>query len=240
MRVVILVPRKKDGGRRDVIWDHVQHNFWGVNFRHWNIFEGFDDDGDVFSMARARNNAARAAGDWDVALIADADTIANPQAVIKAVDKASASRKIWSAGDMRMRMDRLSTDRYMAGLSTIPRPEGDVHPKRNVLQDMCYGEPSSGVLAIGRELWEATGGYMESLVGWGWEDLVFITQCCVVGDGIDWVRHEMIAHLYHDRTPEDENTKRNYRVWKDFHDTACRSNEQAKTFLARKGHDWSW
>lgn len=240
MRVVILVPRKEDGGGRDRIWNFVKPEFWEEHFPKWEIFEGYDDEAPVFSMARARNNAARAAGDWDVAVIADADTIANPSAVFYAVKFASESRKLWSAGDMRMRMDLRSSERYMAGIPTIPRPEGDVHPKRNVIQDMVYGEPSSGVLAIGRPLWEATGGYMENLLGWGWEDLVFITQCCVVGDGMDWVRNEMIAHLYHDRTPEDHNTKRNYRLWKEFHDTACRSNEQAKAFLVSKGHRWTW
>jgi hypothetical protein len=235
MRTVILVPRRPDGGRRDEIWTWVRA--WLRDELGYPIYEG-TDDGAVFSMAKARNNAARAAGDWDVALILDADTIAPPEAVWEAVRQAAATRKLVVAGDMRMRMDKISSDRIMEDGPWFPRPEGERHPKGNVIDETCYGEPSSGVIAIGRPLWDAAGGYLESLQGWGWEDLAFITQCYVVGDGMDWVRDSMLLHFYHDRTPITEDTSHNKQVWLNLHQLSCRDKGAAMDYLRGLGHQW--
>lgn len=236
MRTVVLVPRRADNGRRDELWRWVKQ-WMQVNHPDWPIYEG-TDDGDVFSMSTARNDAARRAGDWDVAVILDADTFAHPDAVREAVIKAHTSRKIWAAGDMRMRCDRQSSDRILNGHHWFPRPEGDRHPKDGVIKEMCYGEPSSGVLAIGRPLWDATGGYVEALKGWGFEDLAFITQCYVVGDGMGWVRDSMILHLWHPRTPLSQDTVDNKRVWLRLHGLSKRDRLGAKAYLRQMGHQW--
>lgn len=238
LKVAFLVPRRPDHGRRDRIWVWVR-NWLTTHHPEWPIVEGYDEVNDTFSMALARNNAARAAGDWDVGVLVDSDTIAHPDAVRAAVTKAAGSRKIVVAGDMRMRMDQTSSDRILQGGLWFARPEGERHPKSNVLDDMCYGEPSSGVIAIGRELWDASGGYVESLQGWGWEDLVFITQCYVVGDGMDWVRNNMLLHFWHDRTPITDDTSHNKQVWLRLHDLSRRNNKTgAKAYLRQLGHQW--
>lgn len=236
MRVVILVPRREDNGRRDQIWVWVR-NWFRTHHPSWAIFEGTDDS-DVFSMAAARNDAARKAGDWDVAVLVDADTIAHPEAVVEAVNQAHRTRKLWVAGDVRMRMDETSSNRILSGGLWFPRPEGERHPKGNVLDDMCYGEPSSGVIAIGKDLWRASGGYVESLHGWGWEDLVFITQCYVVGDGMDWVKDSPIFHFWHERTPLTEDTDHNKRVWSRLHRLSRNDQAGAKDYLRSLGHQW--
>jgi hypothetical protein len=241
MRVVILVPRQSDGGRRDAIWQWVRHNWLEKYHPDWPIYEGTDDS-EVFSMAAARNNAAELADrfqkPWDVAIIVDADTIAHPAAVEMAAERAYTSSKMWIAGDMRMRMDQKSSDRIMSGGLWFPRPEGIRHPKGNVIDEMCYGEPSSGVFAIGRPLWDATGGYFESLRGWGWEDLTFITQCCIVGKGIDWIRDSMLLHFYHERTPLTTDTDRNHGIWKRLHELSCANKGAAMDYLRELGHHW--
>lgn len=241
MRVVILVPRRPDGGRRDTIWNWVRHQWIERHHPDWPIYEG-TDNGEVFSMAKARNNAAAAADiyaePWDVAVVIDSDTIAHPEAVLAAVEQAHTTRKMWVAGDMRMRMDRTSSDRIMGGGLWLPRPEGERHPKGNVLDEMCYGEPSSGVFAIGRPLWDATGGYLDSLQGWGWEDLVFITQCYVVDGAMDWVRDSMLLHLYHERTPLTADTKDNKKVWQQLHRLSCLDKPAAMEYLRGLGHRW--
>lgn len=238
VRTVLLVPRREDNGRRDEIWAWVRQ--WLINHHpDWPIFEGVDEVNDVFSMSLARNDAARKAGNWDVAVLVDSDTIAHPNAVQQAAWKAHKTRKLWVAGDVRMRMDRVSSDRILGGGLWFPRPEGDRHPKGNVLDDMCYGEPSSGVIAVGRPLWDATGGYLESLQGWGWEDLLFITQCYVVGRGMDWVRNSPILHFWHPRTPLSADTDYNKQVWLTLHDFSCRQDKAgAKEFLRGLGHQW--
>lgn len=236
MRVVILVPRRADGGHRDRIWEWVAD--WLRRYHpDWPIYEGADDS-DVFSMAKARNNAAREAGDWDAAVIVDADTIAYPSAVEAAVGRALRTGEIVVAGDMRMRMDTVSSRQILNGGLWFPRPEGERHPKDGVLKDMCYGEPSSGVVAIGRDLWDKTGGYVEALQGWGWEDLVLLTQCYVVGSRMSWVPASMLLHFWHPRTPEDANTRRNKQVWLKLHQLSCRDKAAAKNYLRALGHRW--
>lgn len=237
MRVVVLVPRRPDGGRRDHIWMWVRQ--W-LDQQHpeWPLFEG-THDGDVFSMAAARNDAARKAGDWDVAVIVDSDTIAHPDAVQAAVTYAHHSRKVIVAGDYRIRCDQPSSDRILNGeLGMFTRPEGERHPKGNSLPNVAYGEPSSGVLAIGRPLWDATGGYLESMRGWGFEDLVFLTQCFVVGDGMDWVRDTPLLHFWHPRTPTTQDTTHNEQVWRKLHRLSCTDKDAAKQYLRGLGHQW--
>lgn len=237
MKVVILVPRRPDNGRRDQIWLWVK-DWLTTHHPDWPIYEGVHN-GDIFSMATARNNAARAAGDWDVAVIVDADTIAHPEAVEAAVTYAYHSRKLIAAGDVRIRCDETSSDRILNGGLWFVRPEGTVHPKDGVIKEMCYGEPSSGVLAISRPLWDDTGGYVESLKGYGAEDLVFITQCCIVGDGIDWIRNNTLLHLWHPRTPLTDDTRHNHDVWRKLHRLSCRRDKTAaKDYLRTMGHHW--
>ncbi len=236
MRTVILVPRREDNGRRDQIWTWVRHQ-WLECHHDWPIYEG-RDDGEVFSMAKARNNAARAAGEWDVAVIVDADTIAHPEAVQAAVTYAYHSRKIIVAGDVRMRMDETSSNRILNHGLWFPRPEGEVHPKGNVIPEMCYGEPSSGVIAISRPLWDDLGGYVESLQGYGYEDLVLLTQAFVVGDGMDWIRNEPLFHFWHPRTPLTEDTTFNKQVWRKLHRLSTCDKAAAKEYLHTLGHQW--
>jgi len=236
MRVVLLVPRKADNGRRDEIWEWVEHEWLREHHPDWEIFEG-RDDGETFSMGKARNDAARAAGDWDVAVILDSDTIAAPWAVKEAVRMASISSKMVVAGDVRMRMDETSSNLIIDGGPWFPRPEGR-HPKTGVVPETIYGEPSSGVIAVSRYLWDATGGYVENMKGWGWEDLVFITQCCVVGNGIDWVRDSTLLHFYHDRPALTFDTSRNKAMYLELNHIATRNKEGAKTYLRNRGHKW--
>lgn len=235
-RVVFLVPRRADGGRRDEIWSWMRRHWLPRHHPAWSVCEG-TDDGRVFSMAKARNNAARAASDWDVAVIIDSDTIAEPDAIRQAVEMAQQTNKMVVAGDVRMRMDKTSTDRILNGGLWFPRPEGK-HPKTGVLPDTIYGEPSSGVIAISRGLWDATGGYVENMKGWGWEDLVFITQCFVAGDGIAWVPDSILLHLYHDRPALTHDTNRNKMMHTEFHHISCRDKEKAKEYLRARGHRW--
>lgn len=207
----------------------------------WPLFEG-THDGPVFSMATARNDAVRKAGDdWDVVVMVDADTIAHPEATQAAAVYAHHSRKVIVAGDYRIRMDQPSSDRILAGdqLGMFIRPEGEVHPKHNSLPDMAYGEPSSGVIAIGRPLWEAAGGYVASLKGYGSEDLVFLTQCHVVGDGMDWIRNSTLLHFCHPRTPLTEDTKFNTQVWRTLHRLSRQRDKTAAfDYLRTLGHQW--
>ena len=66
MKVVVCVPFGTDHAERERNWDYVRS--W-LTLRHdWPIHVGTSDR-DPFSPAQARNAAAAAAGDWDVAVL---------------------------------------------------------------------------------------------------------------------------------------------------------------------------
>jgi hypothetical protein len=215
-KVRICVPYCPDDGRRDRLWAFT---------RQW-ICDNYKlgpvvvcDAGGEFSRAKSRNMAADTADDWDVLLFHDADTLAHPDAVERAIQTAHVTNQMVIAGDAFIYMDQASSDRILAGGPLFPRPVSfDEHG--------CYARPCSGVFAVGRELWEATGGYVESLQGWGYEDLVFLTMCGIFGQGNTWVPNHTMLHLWHEPAPRTTDTHRNRALWeklarhKAFGDTA--------------------
>lgn len=243
MKIVICVPRKDDGGRRDEIWAWVRE--W-LDHRHpeWSIYEGHADESDParWSMAAARNDAARQAGDWDVAVFVDADTFVHPDALEKAVYMAATQNKLIVAGDMRMTLDKPSSDEIMDPQGWwFPRPDGR-HSKSNCEDNTCYGEPSSGVVAIRRSLYDAIGGYPEFMAGWGFEDLVFMTCAHVYGDGEAWVPNSMMLHLWHPRSRLTEDSHLNHEIWLRLHEIAsmkvANKVDLATHYLKELGHTW--
>ena len=73
VNTVILVPRRDDNGYRDELWAWTKA-WWEREQSHMPIIEGYHTDG-LFNRSAAINTAARIAGDWDVAVIIDADVI---------------------------------------------------------------------------------------------------------------------------------------------------------------------
>lgn len=245
MRTVILVPRKEDHGERDQIWKYVR-NWYESHHPYYEIFEGHDPAAEIsgnpnvpFSIAAARNDAARQAGDdWDVAVVIDADTIVEPAALGDAVVRAALGTRLWVAGDVYMNMDAKSSKRILHGGLWFPRPEGNL-PKNGVT-DSIFGEPASGVVVFSRALWEATGGYLATIQGWGYEDLIFMTCCHIFGDGSGWIEDSILLHFYHEKSRKTDDTQRNYQVWQNLHAVACSANAQtiARKYLTELGHTW--
>jgi hypothetical protein len=234
VKVVVLAPYRYGDLRRERIWWWVK-DWYKANFPDWPVIYGGDSSG-VFSIARVRNTLARKAGDWDVALMIDADTIADPMGIAEAVDRASKHRQMIMAGDVHMRMNERTGNRIMFENVWFPRPDGYL-PKTGA-NEHIYGEPSSGCFAIGRELWEATGGFVESMQGWGYEDLVFLTQCYIAGDGVAWVPDSTMLHFWHPRAEINEDTERNHKIYNAFHALSEYDHQTAKEFLRGMGHQW--
>jgi len=91
MKPVILVPRRDDNGYRDELWQWVRA-WWEREQSHMPIIEGYHTDG-LFNRSAAINTAARIAGDWDVAVIIDADVICDPERV-KEILKADSKLEL--------------------------------------------------------------------------------------------------------------------------------------------------
>jgi len=135
------------------------------------IFLG-DSGHERFNRGASRNAAATAAGDWDVALIADADCVADLDAVRGALQLAEQTGKLVIAHDDFWRL----SDKGTAKL--IRHPERYLDDPRQVVHLMIdtrlwRGYMPSGALAISRDSFEKIGGYA-SIPTWGYEDSLFL------------------------------------------------------------------
>ena len=226
MRTVILTPFRATAGR-DVVWQWVQG--WIADNYPMPLFVG--DTPGPFSPSAARNHAAKLAGDWDVAVIHDGDTIAHPEAVQQAVDMAAHSMQMVVAGDSHMYVDQASSARIMrSNNAAFARPiTFDQHG--------IYERPCSGVFAVNRDVFEAVGGYVESLHGWGYEDLVFLQSCGIFAGGNTWVPGHITLHMWHPESPRNSETTRNKAVWQQLTAYRRRSDRSgAREYLRGLGH----
>lgn len=144
------------------------------------------------------------------------------------------------AGDARMCMDKTSSDRILNGGPWFPRPDGLLAKTGTGANDSIYGEPSSGVLAVSRRLWDATGGYVEFMKGWGYEDLVFLAQANTYGDGIIWQPNGILLHFWHERSRQTDDTEDNFLIWSAVTALARNINgkELVTSYLSSLGHTW--
>lgn len=234
VRTVVCVPRWPDNGRRDQVW--VWLKSWMQRQYPYEIFEGHDP-----GPGEARAQAAAKAGDWDVAVFADADTLAHPEAVETAVKRCVDENRMVLACDSHMYMSKESSDRIMNGGMWFPRPY--TMDKRD-RDKAIYARPCSGVYAIPRSLYEVCGGY-PALGPEGFEDLVWFQLTSIMsGNGPDWVEGHITLHLWHppaqraQTTHRHPDTVRNKALWQQLARmrNGSRAIEQARAAMAAVGH----
>lgn len=180
--MIVLVPRRSDGGPRDRLWEFTRQRWDG------EIHEGYHDDG-PFNRAAAINRAAANAGPWDVALVADADLILlDPAQASRACSEALRTGQLTYAHDRLVMTTESQMEAILAGANPDEATLGETrHPN-------CWSQ----ALAVPRPLWEAVGGFEERMIGWGWEDLAFMSACWALGGGVGRVKGQAF-HLWHPR-----------------------------------------
>lgn len=226
MKTVVVMPYRAHPNR-----DHLRDFTlqWIRDHYDYPVIEA-DSDTTEFAAGAARNKALRSTG-WDVALIHDADTIAHPDGVAKAISYAARADQMIVTADAHMYCDPASTARILAsGVPMFPRPlRFDYHG--------IYERPSGGIVAISRSTFERTGGYVETLQSWGFEDLVFLQCCNLFADGHGWAAGHINLHLYHPPAPRNADTKRNEQVWRTLADYRITNDRAgAREYLAGLGH----
>jgi len=195
-RVVVLVPRRPEPWR-DQLWRYVQQEI--ETELDWPIFEGVDAGQQPMNRAAARNRAAGQAGDWEVAVFLDADTVPDFSNLQRAVELVGETGKLVCAQTEFRSLSRAGTELVLAG-----QCDPESAPVRWV-----YPNPKSSCIAIGRELWDLVGGYDERFDGWGWEDSSIFHACqALAGVGrLPGTCH----HLWHPRSPEKNPGRDAYR-----------------------------
>ena len=187
MDVVVLVPRRPEPWR-DKLWSFVRSRLEAEV--DWPILEGLDVSDAPMNRAAARNQAAEKAGDWDAAVFLDADTVPDFDNLREAVELACQRQALVCAQTEFRSLTKDATREVLAG---------SVEPHDAAVR-WVYRNPKSSCIAVGRELWEALGGYDERFQGWGFEDSSFFHACQAIG-GIERLEGEC-SHLWHPKSPE--------------------------------------
>lgn len=192
--IAILVPRRSDNGERDRLWTHCRQ-LWLERHPDWAIYEGHHTSG-PFNRSRAINRAAAAAasnGHHDIYLVIDGDVVADPTAVIAAVETAEQTGRMVVAHDERVMLNADGTAKVLAGYRGSWRAEQYV--------EHIWHDSVSCVIAVPVAVFDEVFGFDELFIGWGREDTAFRIACESVAGPILRVAGETF-HLYHEPSPE--------------------------------------
>lgn len=172
MPAPVLVPRRSDGGHRDELWHFIRGAYW--EDLCYRVIEGESPEG-PFNRAAAINDAARKAGNWDVAIIADSDAWVPEQNLDQAIIQARKTGKLVSALSEVYELDE-DTSRHVTSCGFLALDHTRVERVRT--RDL---ETQSLCVVVPRPLFEAVQGFDERFIGWGGEDNAFWRACEIVG-----------------------------------------------------------
>lgn len=140
------------------------------------------------------NRAAAQAGDWDTALVIDADVLPDAGKVREAVDRTTSENRIVLPFDVRHNVGPRGTQSILHGN----------HGSWRKFVARTFYDQNSSVFAISRRLWDAVGGFDEGFSGWGFEDNAFAMACEVFGDGRQVNLKGEVWHLHHAAAPDQK------------------------------------
>jgi len=185
-KVVTLVPFKSSEPSRIVAWKAVRA-WWRQNVAI-PIFVGGSDP-QAFNISSARNRAAKAAGDWDIAVILDADTLVSQQQIQKGITMALNTGAVVYPYSERWELNKEGTQMFLDD----PNSNWFRHASRHAYEHF------GGCVIVTRELWDEVRGYDPGFITWGHEDGAFRIACRVFGGKQE---RRVIGRLYHlEHTP---------------------------------------
>lgn len=184
MDVVVLVPYRSDGGRRDELWSFTRR--WLEDHHRWEIHQGYGPEG-PFNRGAAINEAACKAGDWDVAIVSDGDNICDPQTLERAVGRAHETKGCVFPFDTYLYLDEYTSNRLMS--------EGNYFVSPITQWWGVMRGHHSGIQVLSRVAFDQVGGFPE-LEGWGYEDSIMSLMLRAFTSGFEHLQGSAL-HLYH-------------------------------------------
>jgi hypothetical protein len=230
VKPVVAVPWRPDGGRRDQLWSFTRS--WIERHHDYPIITADSDPG-PFNRGQAVNRAAALGGDWQVLVVHDADTVADPQLVEEAVQTAASLGRVVMPYEVYIYLDKYSSDMLMASdgrfpfIAPIPYTADNRYDGISVIH---HGH--SGVVVFPRAAFDAVGGFIE-FSGWGYEDSVMVELLRVFAGGTVWLRGGAL-HLWHQHACDQRLAAINLRELQRIR--LDRTPQRLRTLLAERGH----
>jgi glycosyltransferase involved in cell wall biosynthesis len=167
--IPVLVPRRADHGERDALWRHVRQLYWDA-MPGFTVVEGAHEEG-PFNRSAAVNAAAAAAGDWELAVIADSDSWVGRLQLRDAIALARRTGRMVAAFDQVCELAAPTTRRLLEERALSLEDGWATEKVRTEQQDPTTVQ--STMLVVPRRVWDAVGGFDEGFIGWGCEDNAF-------------------------------------------------------------------
>lgn len=186
--IPVLVPWRTDHSDRERIWQLLREHYWsGLPYR---IVEGSCDDG-PFNRSQAINHAATSAGEWDLVIIADADSFVPVGQLTGAIRTAQATGSVVIAHSRWIDVHPDEVDQVL-NEGWIAHRDGRA----------IWHYTVSSMLVVPRSAFDAVNGFDERFSGWGCEDQAFMRAVKVL-HGEPQRIEGTVWHLAHDRPHED-------------------------------------
>ncbi len=201
MNPIVLVPRRPEPWR-DQLWAAVEQHWQDGGYR---VAEGLDVGPGPFNRSCALNRAASEHDGWDIAVVADADTIVPTDQVDTAVALTTLAGGLVLPFTTFVSLERQFTKELVAA--------GDLKPEASWLAGARWPKNNavSSCVVVPRALWELAGGFDERFEGWGAEDRAFYLACTTLGPPARRVVGE-VWHLWHPRSREKNPTLTTYQA----------------------------
>jgi hypothetical protein len=173
---------------RDAAWQRVRPHLETLGYP----IVVADSPSENWNRSAAINRAAREAGDWDVAIIADADVFDDLNAVQRAVSMAERRRGAVVPWNIRWKLSEDGTQEWVSG-----RPRRDLIDRADPTPARLDAYNRGGTIVVSREAWDAVNGFDERFTEWGFEDVAFRFAVATLTRGrLAEIRAECI-HLWH-------------------------------------------
>lgn len=195
--VAILVPWRSGEPNRDKAWAVVRKSLEPLG---WPIVTG-DSKGE-WNRSAAINVAAAFAGDWDVAVIVDADTVEDLSALQQAVTEAFKQDSAIVPWNERWKLSAAGSERFIARPRNFNRLQ-DLDRTDRTRPRGVKPDKRGGSIVVSRVAWDAVGGFDEGFTEWGHEDRAFRLACMQLAPGGLTELKATVHHLWHPLASQD-------------------------------------